>query len=156
MCDIVIETVISRFWLHVMNGARTKQMCTFCKKKRRKLPIPSTSTHTFFLNTSIHISSPFPEWYTQHPKNMGMLHPIFSVLTYTALSFLYVFSFSQLNIHVVCLYTNGQKKGYRQNSLPYKFMQYRNIVFLALVKAMHVVNELDCRLWAEFSEAKVR
>ena len=31
-----------------------------------------------------------------------------------------------------------------------------NIVFLALVKVMQVIIELDCRLWTEFSEAKFR
>ena len=35
-------------------------------------------------------------------------------------------------------------------------MTYRNIVFLAFVKVMHVVIELDGRLWTEFSEAKPR
>ena len=35
-------------------------------------------------------------------------------------------------------------------------MKYRNIVFLALVKIMHVVIELGYRLWTKFSEAKIR
>ena len=33
-------------------------------------------------------------------------------------------------------------------------MKYRNIVFLAFVKVIIVVIELDCWLWTKFSEAK--